>query len=53
MTAPIKAFVQQFFGYSFALEALASAYESTGRVGFRWDREAPGAKTPDGTHRSA
>jgi enoyl-CoA hydratase/carnithine racemase len=38
-TAPIKALVQQYFGYSFALEALACIQESGGKVpgGFKWD----------------
>jgi enoyl-CoA hydratase/carnithine racemase len=38
-TAPIKDLVQRYFGYSFALEALACVQESAGNEpnGYRWD----------------
>jgi len=38
LTQPLKAMVQQYLGYGLALEGLATVYESTGKVGYTWDK---------------
>lgn len=37
LTAPLKAFIERYLPYTFAMEALAAVHESTGKVGFTWD----------------